>query len=203
MDDEETTMEPSIEEALSASVADFWVSSSVTVLEKPNACAFLREAVSPYQPVVIRGMMDDWPATRDWNLETLCNKLGGAEGSISVTMTPDGKADCPLDGENGRRFAYPCECNITPSLFKSMLENPLSDDAVPYLSLQNDNLRKDMPVLLDDIPPSLTIAKEAFGMEGESPEAINLWVGGNTPVTLPIFASLHLYLYSNLTSLSS
>ena len=174
-------MEQTAEQALSASVSDFWVSSVVPVLEKPNACTFLREGVSAYQPVVIRGMIDDWPATRAWNLETLCNKLGGTEGgSISVTMTPDGKADCPIDGEDGRRFAYPFECNISPSLFKSMLENPEKHDAVPYLSVQNDNLRKDMPMLLNDIPPSLSIAKEAFGLEGESPEAINLWVGGST-----------------------
>lgn len=169
------------DEAFSQSVSDFWVSSSsIPVLENPNANTFLREAVSAYQPVLIRGIIDDWPATRSWNLETLCTKLGGSEGSIAVTMTPDGKADCIIDGEEGRRFAYPCECNITPSLFKSMLENPCCDDAIPYLSLQNDNLRKDMPMLLHDIPPSLAIAKEAFGMEGEVPEAINLWVGGTT-----------------------
>jgi hypothetical protein len=62
-------------------------------------------------------------------------------------------------------FVYPLECYMTTQLFKDMILNPLSDDAVPYLSLQNDNLRVDMAELMDDIQPSLEIADEAFGMQ--------------------------------------
>mmetsp|Transcript_7864 Transcript_7864/g.7927 ORF Transcript_7864/g.7927 Transcript_7864/m.7927 type:complete len:501 (-) Transcript_7864:10-1512(-) len=93
-------------------------------------------------------------------------------------------------------FVYPLECYMTTQLFKDMILNPHSDDAVPYLSLQNDNLRVDMAELMEDIQPSLEIADEAFGMQ--QPEAVNLWIGDERSVS-----SLHKDHFENMYAVIS
>lgn len=172
-------------EELSIDVGDFWVSSTVKVLESPTSIEFLRECVASYQPAILRGLIHDWPAIKNWDLESLCEKLDSApalEGErrlLKVNMTSDGHGDClkeiPIrDSENSTNlfesvFVYPAECYMTPTLFHEMMTNPLEDDAVPYLSLQNDNLRLEMSELMGDLETSLKIAEEAFGQS--QPEA--------------------------------
>lgn len=170
-------------ELLSEDINDFWTQngSSVKVLEDPSAIEFLREAVSIYQPVIIRGLIADWPAISEWNLGTICEKLGDSSKLLKVNVTAHGDADSiqdvlidnNLESESNpvseKTFVYPLECTMTTSVFHDMMTSPLIDDAVPYLSLQNDNLRVDMPELMKDMSPSLKIAEDAFGQT--QPEA--------------------------------
>jgi jumonji domain-containing protein 7 len=179
-------------DALSADVTDIWVLPTVPVLDKPTPTDFLRRAVLPHHPVIIRGLLDGWPAVSDpqpWTLASVCAKVRASEG-VTVTLTPDGRADAPraLRGsepphEQQHRFMYPCECSMPAALFQEMLEHPQPGDAVPYLSLQNDNLRTTYPELLADIRP-LPLAAEAFGeATAAAPEAVNLWVGDERSVS--------------------
>ena len=174
-------------EELSNDVGDFWVSSTVKVLENPTSVEFLRECVASYQPAILRGLIGDWPAIKEWDLAIICERLdaashsGGEKRSLKVNMTPDGHGDCVKEMmSNGgisetsfellqSVFVYPAECSISPSLFYEMMTNPLENDAVPYLSLQNDNLRLEMSELMSDVATSLKIAEEAFGQS--QPEA--------------------------------
>lgn len=170
-------------EGLSTDVADFWVGSSIKVLDNPTSLEFLRDCVTSYQPAIIRGAISDWPAIKEWNLETVCNKLvkAGAANLIKVNITPDGHGDClkfhrahscaenASSTEVDQFFVYPAECLMPPGVFYEMMTNPQDGDAAPYLSLQNDNLRLDMPELMSDIAASMTIAEEAFGQQ--HPEA--------------------------------
>eukprot|EP00596_Hydrurales_sp_CCMP1899_P007138 CAMPEP_0119038594 /NCGR_PEP_ID=MMETSP1177-20130426/7595_1 /TAXON_ID=2985 /ORGANISM="Ochromonas sp, Strain CCMP1899" /LENGTH=404 /DNA_ID=CAMNT_0007001381 /DNA_START=278 /DNA_END=1492 /DNA_ORIENTATION=+ len=249
-------------EQFSEDVSDFWVSrnGNVKILENPSALEFMREGVMSYEPVIIRGLINDWPAMKDWNISTICEKLEATSIDktvnklTKVNMTPDGYGDClksiprkvdieNLDNanetvddaqnntddcrksssssssssNNDRRvktahiendheestqissedvFVYPLECYMTTQLFKDMILNPHSDDAVPYLSLQNDNLRVDMAELMEDIQPSLEIADEAFGMQ--QPEAVNLWIGDERSVS-----SLHKDHFENMYAVIS
>ena len=171
-------------EGLSTDVGDFWVGVTIKVLENPTALEFLRDCVAPYQPAIIRGAISDWPAIKGWNLATVCQKLNAKVEEtclIKVNVTPDGHGDClkSLQGhdstddafrtEDGKIFVYPAECMMPTNDFYEMMTNPHDGDAAPYLSLQNDNLRLDMPDLMSDIAASLSIAEEAFGQQ--HPEA--------------------------------
>eukprot|EP00597_Dinobryon_sp_UTEXLB2267_P001478 CAMPEP_0170069556 /NCGR_PEP_ID=MMETSP0019_2-20121128/8184_1 /TAXON_ID=98059 /ORGANISM="Dinobryon sp., Strain UTEXLB2267" /LENGTH=266 /DNA_ID=CAMNT_0010277625 /DNA_START=260 /DNA_END=1060 /DNA_ORIENTATION=+ len=88
-------------------------------------------------------------------------------------------------------FVYPCEQTLQFSTFFDLLENNESDAAVPYLSQQNDNLRSEMPILMQDVDESLTLVEELFG--GTAPEAVNLWIGDNRSVS-----SIHKDHYENM-----
>lgn len=171
-------------EGLSTDVGDFWVGATIKVLENPTALEFLRDCVAPYQPAIIRGAISDWPAIKTWNLATVCEKLNEKleeTCQIKVNVTPDGHGDClkslqghdstddSLRTEDGKIFVYPAECMMPTNDFYEMMTNPHDGDAAPYLSLQNDNLRLDMPDLMSDIAASLSIAEEAFGQQ--HPEA--------------------------------
>ena len=202
-------------EELSIDIGDFWVGPEVKILENPSSIEFLRECVASYQPAILRGLTDDWPAMIEWDLARICEKLDQASGDrlLKVNLTPDGRADCLKSvsvcapkissdictdispevysdvppsissvsvpnitlKENGDShtsesvFVYPAECYMPTSLFLEMMINPSEGDAVPYLSLQNDNLRMDMPELMGDVAASLRIAEEAFGQS--QPEA--------------------------------
>ena len=181
-------------EGLSSDVGDFWVSANVKVLVNPTSTEFLRECVASYQPAIIRGLTSHWRATTEWNLSSVCEKLeGSAEKEtdlrfLKVNVTPDGYGDCikkvaaanyldgsdvssasALDCATTPAFVYPVECMMSTGQFCDMMTSPEEGDAVPYLSLQNDNLRLEMPELMDDIAASIDIADEAFGQS--HPEA--------------------------------
>ena len=162
---------------------DFWVDSEVPVLENPTSVEFLREAFSRYHPVIIKGSIDDWPALSKWNKEHLMNNING---KIKVNITPDGLGDSvksiPMEAQycNKPYFTYPAEMEMFIEEFYDMIESTDNEAAVPYLSEQNDNLRKSMPNLFNDIKP-ISIAEDAFG--ASSPEAVNLWIGDERSIS--------------------
>ena len=84
-------------------------------------------------------------------------------------------------------FCYPAETHMSMSTFRTMLENPAPDDAVPYLSEQDNNFVKSFPDLRRDIDSSIPLADEAFGCV---PEATNIWIGDERSVS-----SLHKGIY--------
>jgi hypothetical protein len=52
----------------SEDVSDFWVgrNASVKILDNPTVVEFMREGVMSYEPVIIRGVINDWPAMKHW-----------------------------------------------------------------------------------------------------------------------------------------
>jgi jumonji domain-containing protein 7 len=183
-----------MQRSLSENTGDFWVSKRIKILEKPSTIEFMREAVCSYEPVIIRGLIDHWPAVHNWNLEELCRRLRAVsphqnDRLLKVNVTPDGHGDCIKrvispgceTASPEPHFVYPAECFMSTSVFADMMLNRQEGDAVPYLSLQNDNLRQEMPELMSDIESSIPIATEAFGFD--APEAINLWIGDERSVS--------------------
>jgi peptidyl-lysine (3S)-dioxygenase / protease len=174
-------------EQLGEDTKDFWVQSSVPTLKRPTALEFMREAVAPYHPALIQSAVDHWPARQKWSLEYLAERC---VGQYPVNVTPNGLADCVTDHGDGEYFYYPAEVTMSMKAFAAMIADPQSDDAVPYLSQQNNNLPTHFPELLEDIEPSLPLGEEAFGAP---PEAVNLWIGDERSVS-----SLHKDHFENL-----
>lgn len=77
-------------------------------------------------------------------------------------------------------FCYPAETRMSMDTFRAMMESREPDDAVPYLSEQDNNLVKSFPELLGDIESSIPLADEAFSGR---PEATNIWIGDERSVS--------------------
>jgi peptidyl-lysine (3S)-dioxygenase / protease len=174
-------------EQLGEDTKDFWVQSSVPTLNQPTALEFMRAAVAPYHPVLIKSLVDHWPARQKWTLEYLTERC---QGEYPINITPNGLADCVTDHGDGSHFYYPAEVTMSMRNFTAMISDPQSDDAVPYLSQQNNNLPVHFSELLEDIELSLPLGEQAFGAP---PEAVNLWLGDERSVS-----SLHKDHFENL-----
>lgn len=214
-------------EALSEDTGSFWSDSVIPVLDKPTSLVFLREAVCQYRPVILKGLLDEWPARTKWTKEYLIQKMGNKE--VSVNLTSDGRADSvkkvrygdnPEVNEEKEYFVYPAETRMSMGEFYRLLESK-DGPCVPYLSQQNDNLRRDCSDLLEDIcmpnpwqdpaspvvkPSSIfndeslhlyKLAHEAFG-SSSGLEAANLWIGDERSVS-----SVHKDHFENLYAVIS
>jgi peptidyl-lysine (3S)-dioxygenase / protease len=171
-------------DTLSESTGDYWVSRRIPVLDNCTSVRFLKDAFSSYHPAILRGVVDHWPAMEKWTKEYLIEKLG--EKKISVNLTSNGMADSVQDfvnedGSISSSFVYPAEAKMTLAQFYELIESEENPTIIPYLSQQNDNLRKEYPELLEDIDYSLSIAKAAF--ENPVPEAVNLWIGDERSIS--------------------
>lgn len=177
-------------EQLSEDTGDFWVDYSIQRLENCNPFQFCKEAYSRYHPVILTGLLDQWPAMEKWQSEDyLINTLD--DKPISVNLTLEGRADSIQSfsfGEEGKKdyFLYPAEVQMTLKEFFHLIHqyNPENEEEstpiVPYLSQQNDNLRREFHELLDDINMEFPLA-EVF--DNSTPEAINLWIGDERSVS--------------------
>lgn len=166
-----------IKKDLSGNCSDFWCSSYVNTIDVPSTVEFLRETTSTYHPVIIRGLVEHWPALRKWDLEYLESKC---KSPFSVNITPDGRADSIKEVNGIDTFCYPAETSMDMKTFRDMMENRSTTDAVPYLSEQDSNFTKSFPELHDDIDCSIPLADEAFGC---LPEATNIWIGDERSVS--------------------
>jgi len=169
-------------------VTDFWISQHALKIFDfmPSNEVFLRDVYAAHVPCIIRGGCKDWQATKKWTLKSLLERLG--DKTIEVNLTPDGRADAVIDDELGNKvFALPAPVEMKFAEFAEYFYNN-SDDAVMYLSQQDDNLTTHFPELLSEIAP-LPIAEGAF-LDGLA--ATNLWIGNEKSVT-----SMHKDHYEN------
>lgn len=203
--------------AVGQDVTDFWVEPRLPILDmtkitgRDRSLFFAREVFSRHHPALLRGMArsevdsgpDYCPALHRWGRDYLVRALG--EKLVSVNLTADGRADSvqphsdlnihleqlePSPSE--RYFIYPAEAQMTLGSFFDLLDRRLPR-CVAYLSQQNDNLRQQLPELLQDVPLLSfdELANDVFG--SPQPEAINLWIGDERSVS-----SLHKDHFENL-----
>ena len=168
---------------------------------------FLRTFVAPSRPCILLHATAGWPAHALWRRP---GYLAAASGAARVTLsrTPTGRADAR--GACGRFFL---PLNVGCSLGEALaaLEGCGSAGGgggggggagarcgTPYLSAQDDSLRRECPALARDIGPVLA-AQEALG---GAPEAVNLWVAppsaGARACAAPPVSSTHKDHYENL-----
>ena len=178
---------------LSENTKSFWVGrpgKPIEILENPTPLEFMK-AVSQYTPVILRGVIDDWRIMRDEDpVETLRRH---SSSEIEVNFTTHGNADSVESSTDLGRdiFIYPAAVTIPFNSFLDMLEHHEDGDAVPYLSEQNDNLRRSFPDFIEEIEPSIALADSVFG--AEKLEAVNVWLGDERSVT-----SLHKDYFENM-----
>jgi jumonji domain-containing protein 7 len=159
---------------------------------------FVREFVARNKPVVITDALAKWPALYKWNPRSFFTHR---DETVTVNFSPDGWGDSLVEvaeveiGEEGDRdlaqvFVKPQEvdmplgaaaaliaggCEQTSAAFKAL---PLG---VPYLSWQNDSLRRQTPALLADLRPFPFApwgnAHSSGEDAGMGAEAVNLWLG--------------------------
>lgn len=94
---------------LSSDVRAFGGARVERLSSPPTGLEFLRRFVAPSRPCVVAGALSDWPASR-WTLGSLREQLGDAE--VSVTATPDGRADAVAVVGGRRVFALPEERRV-------------------------------------------------------------------------------------------
>ncbi|CAK7267112.1 hypothetical protein SEPCBS119000_002373 [Sporothrix epigloea] len=150
---------------------------------EPSPLDFMRY-VARNTPFVVRRGAASWPAVRNWSVPFLRNAL--AEHVVNVAVTPNGYADAPTPGPEGKIvFAKPWEEN---QLFTDFLDcvtqqekNQLDATAeTRYAQTQNDNLRHEYASVFSDVHKDIPFARIALQ---RSPEAINLWIGNSHSVT--------------------
>lgn len=177
-------------EEFSEAISDFitgYTGSIKTFDHLPSDVEFLRDVCLHNVPCVINGMMNNWPAYSKWDLDYFKNNFG--EKLVSINYTPDGLGDAvkydkciTSDNDTGYIFTYPYENQVKLEDFIDCISNPnIAEDAVPYLSQQDDNIRKNFPELMVDIPSSISLGDVAFASADancdSSIAAINLWIG--------------------------
>jgi len=188
-----------------------------------NVDEFRKIYVEGSVPVIITGMLDQWPAMSKWrDREYLSTQMG--ERLVTIALTPNGWADAVTrvpkemvqqegtNGEDKTLFVQPAEQRMTVGGFLSKLLDtgeseywPNSDyqavksivqdvrTPVYYAQFQNSSLSKEYQPLQEDILSNVY----EFGCEAFGTQcgldAQNMWIGDARATT-----SLHQDWYENL-----
>ena len=158
--------------------------------------SFLRDFVATSRPVVLLGATAHWRAHARWRAagdwrERLV-ELAGEAAETDVNTTPTGRGDAAVDGA----FVAPCTKRLPLRAALAELAGG-GRCGVPYLSGQDDNVRKQLPGLLADLggDAGCDVASAALG-GASGIDAVNLWVGESRSIT----SATHKDHYENLVS---
>jgi hypothetical protein len=116
--------------------------SSIERRHRPSRDEFFREYYMANRPVIITGMMDDWPAMRKWSLDYFAEKFGDREVEVQLNRDASPNYEIQSDRHSGRlRFGE----------FIEKVRNAGQTNDF-YLTANNDSSnRKALPELWDDI----------------------------------------------------
>ena len=153
---------------------------------------FYRNFIAASRPCILHGCFDHWPANKIWNdkNDTIVQQVG-ADTVVTCNFTPAGLGDHIHEGV---AFVKPEERELPfGEIWERLTKRTKENEGIPYVSFQNDSLRKQFPTLEHDIDvkgPRLT--QDAFGPEAEL-TAVNLWVGDERSIS-----SVHKDPYDNV-----
>ena len=172
---------------------------------------FLRDFVAKSRPVVITGAIESWPAAR-WSPSSLSERHGGTV--VTVNMTPNGWGDALLSAADATAIAFPDwtpaatdtsavgdaifvkpeERRMTLAAFFDALaardaepSSGISGCGIPYLSYQNDSLRRETPSLFADVLSGDALMRDWpwCPWAWSECEAVNLWAGDGRSTSAP------------------
>lgn len=151
-----------------------------------SALDFARRFIAPSRPCVLVHGVDAWPALARWRSRALLLADAGAAANVTVSETPDGRADAAARGV----MRLPADRALPLAAALDVLRD--APCGVPYVSAQNDSLRRETPRLVAAAcGGAVRAATEALGGE---PVAINLWACGPSAPT----SAVHRDHYDNL-----
>ncbi len=107
---------------------------------------FLEGYYSAHRPVIITGMMDDWPALEKWNLDDFSERFGDREVEVQVDRKPGGH-DAELERTNYARSNQKMR-------FRDFIDKVRSSGVTNdyYMTANNSDSNKGaLPELWDDI----------------------------------------------------
>jgi hypothetical protein len=143
-------------------------SGDVNRRDKIGRNEFLESYYCANRPVIITGMMDDWPARRKWSLDYFAKRFGDRE--VEVQLGRDGSARYEEDSPQfRRRMAF-------GHFIDKVRTSGVTNDF--YITANNTNANKDaLPELWDDIVqiPEL--------LNGQSPHNGFFWFGPAGTIT--------------------
>lgn len=117
-------------------------SSAIERRHKLSRDEFLRDYYTTNRPVVITGMMDDWPAMRKWNLDFFQKQFGDRD--IEVQMGRNAGANYEVERE---KFIK----KISMSQFIEMIRSSNGTNDFYLTANNNSSNKKALPELWDDI----------------------------------------------------
>lgn len=160
-------------ENISKDTRDLLIGNHVKVYEGDiDSVKFLRDHVGCSQPCLVRTerTVQTWPALSRWaSDEYLLKKLENIP--VTVAMTPNGLADCPIDDDGKSTFTLPHYSQMPFNIFHRDLTQE-RNTVITYLQQQDSSLTKELPMLLDDIT-RIPWAEECL----VNLEALNFWMG--------------------------
>ena len=117
---------------------------------------FLRDYYTTNRPVIITGMMDNWPAMRKWNLDFFHDRFGDRE--IEVQMGRNAGANYEIERE---KFIS----KIKFSQFIEMIRSSNGTNDFYLTANNNSNNKRALPELWDDIiqVPEYLDGSDRFG----------------------------------------
>jgi len=117
-------------------------SSEIERRHKLSRQEFLRDYYTTNRPVIISGMMDDWPAMRKWNLDFFHERFG--EREIEVQMGRNASPNYEIERE---KFVS----KIKFSQFIEMIRSSNGTNDFYLTANNNSSNKKALPELWDDI----------------------------------------------------
>jgi hypothetical protein len=132
--------------------------------------AFLEDYYSASRPVIITGMMDDWPAMRRWNLDFFSEKFGAREVDVQVGRNAAGNANYEAEREKFRR----------KMMFSEFVEKVRTSGVTNdfYITAGNNSANKNtLPELWEDI------VQIPEYLDGKAPNNGFFWFGPAGTIT--------------------
>src|SRR5207237_1173755 len=135
-----------------------------------DGARFYRDYFFQNRPVVLQGLMADWPASRLWSLEYLRDRFGGAEVEIF--------GDRSRDPHYEQHFAAHRQHIRLSTFIDRMAENEESNDS--YIVARNNVLaRPPLSALKEDCQPPAAVLDPAAASEAN----LGFWFGPKGTVT--------------------
>lgn len=98
---------------LSTETGDFWVSPQIRRVKGPISSLEFMRAVSRSEPMIITGVVSQWPAFAKWTDEYLQQKMGSKE--LTVDITPHGVGDAVLQVQTNPTETVASANNVVPA----------------------------------------------------------------------------------------
>lgn len=112
-------------------------SKDIPRISAPDKETFFKEFVSKSQPVIIKDLVNNWPALKKWNMPYFAENYG----TVHTGAIPVKDGECDFNTETGSRLSYTALQESINSIMNGKIENGFAiatpDEVFPS-ALKND-----------------------------------------------------------------